>query len=756
MSRLQMLKGRRDPPWAPPLPSTPPTPSSSLPPPSSSSSAPPPPAPLVAPSDLTQHLALLRLFHALEQRVRSTSTGLLAALSPSERWGAFLRVGALRLSLWVEVVACSPSPLPRGEKREGEKSGAMRWNWQDKVAALPLDAAVCWYAWALSGARYEGDVLRRAWEGMSRTTGSGGGRVGRDFPVEILVRRANDSDLLQRGQALWSSSLAAAAKARKQPSLIALAAWDATAVLAVPTGVEVECPWEGCGVRQLVPLLTVNNHGYAEPLFSHLCSSPSCPTSKPITREVLGVKNLLDDVRKKKAALPRRPRDEAEAERFRGERVQRGEEGRRREVEGLLGASLPLCTDPTQPYLLPLYTPHSSPSPLSGRALTSAMHVRVEVEKALAGVVLGRGGGASEVSALEEVGRRVDEGSGLPKRVITHLTAHTTPHALFSTDVALSALRLSEFVAQVEGVGWLEEGWGESAEGEAGLREAEGRYERFLALAPKIAGKEGAPLVPPLDVDFVWHTHLLMASQYRRDLIERFGSVVVHYDAIEESLAASQWDRGRKVREDKYASPLCTLPCYQTSSSPPGSSLSAKASGKIRRLFSSSSASSTPALPSLSASTSAASSAAPPAYTPTPSSAAPLPPSSPPNGATFGDPTAPSTHSSILFHRSKQDARRRKRREGEEPLFLRSPDEGAGVWTVGEEEVTRGGGVVGVDNYSPPSAWSTPFTHPASFDPDLPQYAGGRTSEDDYSRDGGGSGIDMMAGGVGRWAGTRA
>lgn len=96
-----------------------------------------------------------------------------------------------------------------------------------------------------------------------------------DKEVPWQVRRLADPALLEKGKALWSSALSAAT--RKKPSLAVLTAWDATNILAVPTGVEVECPWEGCGVKQAIrssfhPLFLVS-------LFSSR-SLPSLPFRK--------------------------------------------------------------------------------------------------------------------------------------------------------------------------------------------------------------------------------------------------------------------------------------------------------------------------------------------------------------------------------------------------------------------------------------------------------------------------------------------
>ncbi|KAE8376788.1 hypothetical protein BDV26DRAFT_282393 [Aspergillus bertholletiae] len=71
--------------------------------------------------------------------------------------------------------------------------------------------------------------------------------------------------------------------------------------------------------------------------------------------------------------------------------------------------------------------------------------------------------------------------------------------------------------------------WIRSPAVEGTLYRAIDRYEKFLQLFrdyPKMT------LVPTLDVDLVWHTHLCNPEQYRTSLVERAGRIVNHDDKL--------------------------------------------------------------------------------------------------------------------------------------------------------------------------------------------------------------------------------
>ncbi|GAA6044105.1 hypothetical protein JCM8097_003209 [Rhodosporidiobolus ruineniae] len=629
---------------------------------------------IVTPSELAAHLTLLRFFRQLGARVRAASSGSLASLSPAERWSAYLRLGALRLQAWLDNLAQDPALEPL--------------SFSAVAAACPDDAVVVWHAWCIAGGgtgRYEEDCIRRWWDGMIKLGQKTGGWTPRRFPLKFFARRIDPKASTPRNPELWERQT----RNSRQKGVLG---WDALAVLArgEELGVAVACPREECTGLQTIPLLTPSHTGFLQPLFSIPCER----CKQPLTRPLLGLARMfetlavLDGAR---VAVLEQPRDEDEAERMRREK-----RFTQTDYRGLLAGSLAASTPSTAPVLASRYL-----TPPTSLALTSAQWIFDGVEGALFGLPRhwrdprkkSEGGVPKDLEGMGEVWRRIEKGeTGLGWKHILHLlSAHTTPHD-FSLDVALAALRLTETSVQLERLGWLDEGWAEGDEAGEVLEEAVGRYEKFLTIASKI--NEKGPVVPPLDIDFVWHTHLLVAPYYREDHLDLAGAVIPHVDAVEESTAIEMWEYGKKIWEEKYHTPLSFFPSA-TVSSPPSSS---KGKGKVKQLFSRSSASS-------SSSSTPASSSRP----------QPQP-----------EATAPSSHPSLLIHLDRQSTRRRKRKEGETPVLMRSEQDRErgeeGVWVLSEEEAHAQVAIAGVDNWSPDDLF-TPRPHRWAYDLTRPRPA---------------------------------
>lgn len=135
---------------------------------------------LVPHTALVAHLSLLSHFSALRSRVLSSSDGALARLAPSTRWSAFLRLATYQLEVWLSRVCARDGSHGPGSK------------WERGVAALPVEAALVWWAWMVGAggaSGYEEDV-RRCWgrELRRKLPGTGGKSELRDFPVVDLVR----------------------------------------------------------------------------------------------------------------------------------------------------------------------------------------------------------------------------------------------------------------------------------------------------------------------------------------------------------------------------------------------------------------------------------------------------------------------------------------------------------------------------------------------------------------------------------------
>ncbi|BGP43997.1 Karyopherin transporter [Rhodotorula kratochvilovae] len=472
-------------PDGPPPPLTPLSPSSSLPPayfplPASDPSSPAPP------SLLTAHLSLLSHFAALRTRALSPAAarGALAPLAPRARWAALTRLSAFQLEAWLSRVCA----------RDGSSGPGSAW--ERGVAALPIEAALVWWAWMATGRMYEEDV-RRVWGRELRRRDGRGGWVLRDFPVQDLVDRLEGRLSLlvaQRGRQLWEDKTGDAA-------------WDLLEMLQDGEAcMWVECPW--CGEGCETPLLTPAQTGFCDPSFLFPCPSASC--GRPMTRETLGISRLLEDCAE----------------------------------DGTLSLSTSLLSPPTTPTSL-------------SRTLVSAALTSQDLQRALRPLAGPKGELTDRVGTLVQVEKELERGSGLPSAVIRHaLSAYTTPHP-FALDLALHVQRLAGGLLDAlsaPGVRWLAPGFAHGEGGREALEKARGRYDLVLALAGKVV-RDG-PVVVPLDVDFVWITHLLQASRYRSDVVAAAGCLLDRTPAVEESLANAQFDRLAKLFEGTLHLPL--------------------------------------------------------------------------------------------------------------------------------------------------------------------------------------------------------
>ncbi|KAH7910332.1 hypothetical protein BJ138DRAFT_1153215 [Hygrophoropsis aurantiaca] len=61
--------------------------------------------------------------------------------------------------------------------------------------------------------------------------------------------------------------------------------------------------------------------------------------------------------------------------------------------------------------------------------------------------------------------------------------------------------------------------------------------------------------VPTLDIDLAWHTHQLMAGEYKNDCATLVGKYVDHDDKVEEGHLATAFDVTCRVWQDRYGVP---------------------------------------------------------------------------------------------------------------------------------------------------------------------------------------------------------
>ncbi|GAA6021607.1 hypothetical protein JCM8202_002349 [Rhodotorula sphaerocarpa] len=528
-----------------------------------------------------------------------------AALEQSARACTAGRLGALSpAARWSAYLKLAAVRLEKWAYLIADAQNRRR-SWREQVAALPEDAALVWHAWMVAAPRrYEDDVRRVWWDALVRECGAGRYAPMRDFPLEQLAQRFEGGITPEdesAGKELW---------ARKTGL-----PWDALETLtAADSTVEIDCP---------------------------ACEAVLKATRQRVSHEALGVKRLLDDLELKPGRIPDSELGWSKAKKLAVEA---------RAVRKLVGGVLPLTHDPTS--LL------TRPGP---RSIVHASLVHEELAKALL-EPRAADSAPKAVPTREEVKRLLQRRTELSDRMILHvLSAYTTPHA-WSTDVALATHRLSEFTHAVDSLGWLDPSWGASDEGSKALQACLERYKKMLPLVRKPTKK--GPLTVPLDIDLVWHTHLLHPSRYRAEAVELAGQYIGHNDAVEESLASEAFDRLAKAWRRRYHEPLSD---WAPSQNPLAKGLSRMR--KTRRADDTNS-NSWPA-------------------------------------------SRPSTHASVLVHTEKQVPRRGRRLEGDlDPPFLRTKSaadqdgEEEGVWAV-NEKVARAAGssILGVDDFSPATCW---------------------------------------------------
>ncbi|KAJ7119045.1 hypothetical protein C8R44DRAFT_625746 [Mycena epipterygia] len=146
-------------------------------------------------------------------------------------------------------------------------------------------------------------------------------------------------------------------------------------------------------------------------------------------------------------------------------------------------------------------------------------------------------------------------------RLIDRIMSAYTDDRIFSVELVGAILRQGSFVTKMYDLEWTRLGYFDGAEDEVALQHAIARYHAFLDL---MSSSPASFFVPTLDIDLVWHTHQLMASNYSRDTVKYVGRFIDHDDKVEESQLASSFDitcRAWKSRFSvQYTHCGCPLP----------------------------------------------------------------------------------------------------------------------------------------------------------------------------------------------------
>ncbi|KAG9306058.1 hypothetical protein G9A89_020253 [Geosiphon pyriformis] len=130
---------------------------------------------------------------------------------------------------------------------------------------------------------------------------------------------------------------------------------------------------------------------------------------------------------------------------------------------------------------------------------------------------------------------------GVVKRLVSSYAGLTSP---FSIDLVSAVLRQREFTHKMVG--------NQAIYHADSLNQAVARYQRFLRLMRR---KPNACLVPTLDIDLCWHTHLLHPRPYRKFMKTHLKRVVNHDDTIPQSTLEGAFAKTSKIWHKKYKEP---------------------------------------------------------------------------------------------------------------------------------------------------------------------------------------------------------
>uniref|UniRef100_A0A7S1QN65 Uncharacterized protein n=1 Tax=Alexandrium catenella TaxID=2925 RepID=A0A7S1QN65_ALECA len=84
------------------------------------------------------------------------------------------------------------------------------------------------------------------------------------------------------------------------------------------------------------------------------------------------------------------------------------------------------------------------------------------------------------------------------------------------------------------------------------IQTAVGRYSQFLALAKD---NPGVILVPTLDVDLVWHAHMLSPADYQEDCQQLLGRLLSHNDALAAGEIETSFKATKALWQQRFGSP---------------------------------------------------------------------------------------------------------------------------------------------------------------------------------------------------------
>ncbi|RDB14774.1 hypothetical protein Hypma_016304 [Hypsizygus marmoreus] len=444
--------------------------------------------PLINRSQIKGHLALLHAFYRLRTDIDALDARAKTRLpfmpdDKDRRWAWFVGLAVERFSIW-----CS-------SLRQSDTYRLV------EEFLPPLDVLMVWHAYMLNPGWYAEDCIRiPALKQLSQVERIFSSSLG--TKLQTILTFEPSEERIQ----YWNS------KTHRE--------FDPLEDASQYQMKTIRCP--KCTRFLNVALMTAEGTGYLQQNFAIYCTHSSCDSSLIITKAVLGVRKLTEDLVRQEsegarsylAGTIRTPT--ATADLARGKIVK----------DSVLKAS-----KFTQPE-------GSSKKEWILSIMHQNQHSPVHMQITMASKMRARGG-------------------RLVRRIFS---AYNDDHE-FSVDLIGAVIRQGSFVRKMHDLHWTEPNFFDNREDEVALQHAISRYHAFLDL---MAASPMAFLVPTLDIDLAWHTHQLLADQYDWDCQTFVGRYIDHDDKIDEDTLSSAFDltcRAWKNRFDvQYTHCGCPLP----------------------------------------------------------------------------------------------------------------------------------------------------------------------------------------------------
>ncbi|KAH8920909.1 hypothetical protein BT69DRAFT_1352019 [Atractiella rhizophila] len=484
--------------------------------------------PFVHPPAVLAHLRLLGAFHALRQSVEanelheqkenlptisvsSSDGGASGAVKlPQELlWSLFLHQAVSRFQLWSSLVLSSSS-----SRSSASASGRLEEN-----QLPPIDVLLVWHAYLLNPWTYWEDCLTRARasaEAGEEEKGFEGLRNMGGMEVETIAKYI-DLDTFQYNPPTASI---------KNWTTLTKTAFEAEVPL--PSSKHtIDCP--SCSISHSIPYVSPSGTGWAQN-FAHSCS---CGLN--ITKSTYGLLTLAHTVSSYLLYYQSRsvskqtpiPLSACLAGTVLGPGT--GEERADR-------------AERTNEQWMRPFTLRFAPG-VSGKEIAEKCEWKWEEMEAF--FIRGMLGDAA-----------VNVKMKTPKTVVRLLRAYKEPFG--SLELVGAVNRQFEFVRSLHSIHWLDPRKFETDQTTLVLAIA--RYHAWIDLMSS-ASVPGGALVPTLDIDLVWHTHMLDAKAYREQLLNALGRIPNHDDRIEENALSNAFEQTAKAWMGRFGVPYTTCGC---------------------------------------------------------------------------------------------------------------------------------------------------------------------------------------------------